>query len=326
MSTHDDLEVCLSTTSIEGGMLGSYRQFDPIYHYTSPQGLIGILQDKSPVLWFSQFNSLNDTTEGIHAVDVFQYVCKKMLEEGEISDVFYQEICNVIPSSSELFLYSNQSSVSTDSPTKPLNDLKISEAQKYICCFSKDSDSLPMWNYYSQNNKYEGYNIGFSFVSIMQRGLLDCYGIGYQFGLFSVIYNDNEKRTIIRNKIKQLYAFVEDQNDEETVHKIKNILAFYLKDLSLKFKHSCFQHENEVRAILTVPKDSRLFPIKYRNKAGYIIPYIEYPLPKQIISGITVGPLINGTMATENIKQFARDRGYSFCIDNIHSSSIPIRY
>ena len=183
-----------------------------------------------------------------------------------------------------------------------------------------------MWNYYSQNDKYEGYSIGFSFVPIMQRVLLDSYGKGYQFDLFSVIYNDDEKRAIIRKKIKQLYTFVVDQNDKKTIHRIKLILALFLKDLSLKFKQSCFQHENEVRAILTVPKDSRPFPIRYRNKAGYIIPYIEYPLPKQIISGITIGPLINGTMATENIKQFARDRGYSFCIDNIHSSSIPIRY
>ena len=326
MDLYTDLDFCSFDIILKSSSLSSYQKSDPVYHYTSSQGLLGILQDEGLKLWFSQYDSLNDTSEGIHAVEVYRDVCRQLLAEKKISDSFYQEIYDVNPSSHEVFIHVDQDLVSSDKPINLANYCFTRMEQKYICCFSKDPDSLPMWNYYSKNGRYEGYNIEVSFESILHGELSNSNRNGYLFNLFTVIYDNQEKKHIIQDAIERLYSYFKTQHDEIVIAKIKRTLAEFLKHLSLKFKNSCFIHENEVRAILTLPQDNNPFPIKYREKAGYNIPYIEFKLPQKIISGITVGPLINGAMATENIKKLIKDRGYSICSDNIRPSSIPIRY
>ena len=97
MANAENLEVCLGRTVLESDLLGHYDKSDPVFHYTSPEGLLGILQEKGPVLWFSQYDSMNDTTEGVHVISVYQSVCDELLAKKEIDDVFYQAIYNVEP-------------------------------------------------------------------------------------------------------------------------------------------------------------------------------------------------------------------------------------
>lgn len=183
-----------------------------------------------------------------------------------------------------------------------------------------------MWNYYTKGNKYEGYNIGFKFFDTSHTAVQDCYGKGYHLQFFTVIYDDEEKKSIIRSKIEQFYSFYQLDPQEDIPSIICTALSSYLKDLSLIFKKSCFYHEQEVRSILTVGENCTQFKVKYRSNAGYIIPYIEVPFPKDTVSGITIGPLLNDKTAVENIKQFAKDRGYHLLDNDIRSSKIPIRY
>ena len=327
MQYDENFEVCLGKTVMDSDLLGCYDRSDPVFHYTSPNGLLGILRENGPVLWFSQYDSLNDISEGVHIVEVYQRVCKELFAANKIDSDFCHAIYDVKPITKEMFLYN----LKEDGTPNNLTDYcKFEEVQKYVCCFSKNQDSLPMWNYYAKGDKYEGYNIGFCFWRTRQWDVQDCYGKGYNFELFTVIYDDNTKREIVQKKIKELYSYYRDADCIETREKIlpriKTTLSYYLKALGLKFKQDCFQHEQEVRAILTVPKGNTKFKVKYRSKAGYIIPYIEIPFPAQIISSITVGPLLNDQSAVENIKQFTRDRHYPLNDNDIQTSKIPIRY
>ena len=326
MAGNENLEICLGRTIMDAELLAHYEKSDPVFHYTSPEGLLGILQEDGPVLWFSQYDSLNDASEGVHIISVYQNVCDELLASEEINLKFYQSIHDVKPMIKEVFLY-NLEQVKADTPsTNPTDYCKMEEAQKYICCFSKNRDSLPMWNYYTKGDRYEGYNIGFCFWRTRHRDVQDCYGKGYNFDLFTVIYDEKQKKQIIQDKIKELYSFYNQSPNEGVLARIKNILSYFLKALGLKFKQDCFQHEQEVRAILTVPKGSNKFKVEYRSKAGYIIPYIKIPFSAKIVSGITVGPLLNDQGAIRNIKQFVRGRHYIFSDTDIHTSKIPIRY
>lgn len=326
MKNEMDLGICLSSTIIDADLLGSYDKSDPVFHYTSPDGLLGILRETGPTLWFSQYDSLNDTTEGVHILEVYQDVCEELLANGKIDSVFYQAVHDVEPMKTELFLYSWECLKTDKRRLGIIHDGTFEEAQKYICCFSKNRDSLPMWNYYTKGDKYEGYNIGFCLWRTKQMGIQDCYGKGYNLDFFTVIYDDTEKKKIMRDKIEELYPFYKDGIGENTLARIKSILSYYLKALALKFKQDCFQHEQEVRAILTVPKGNTEFTVKYRSKAGYIIPYVEVSFPPQIISGITVGPLLNDQTALKNIQQFSRNRHYLLNDQDIQTSKIPVRY
>lgn len=326
MTDNENLEVCLGRTVMDADLLAHYDKSDPVYHYTSPDGLLGILQEDGPVLWFSQYDSMNDTTEGVHVIAVYQSVCNELLAKKEIDAVFYQAIYDVEPMIKEMFLYNLKRLKEEDPSANPTDYCRFEDVQKYICCFSKNRDSLPMWNYYTKGDKYEGYNIGFCFWRTRQHDVQYCYGKGYNFDLFTVIYDDNQKKQIIQDKIKELYSFYQQSPNEGVLTRIKSILSYFLKALGLKFKQDCFQHEQEVRAILTIPKGSNRFKVEYRSKAGYIIPYIKMSFPSEIVSGITVGPLLNDQGAVKNIRQFARARHYLFNDTDIHTSKIPIRY
>lgn len=326
MNDDENFHVCLGRIIMNSDLIGRYDKSDPIFHYTSCDGLLGILQKDGPVLWFSQYDSLNDTTEGVHVISIYQCVCDTLFNEGQIDRPFYQAIYNLEPMTTDVFTYSEGPS-NTDEQQEEITDwCKRQEAQKYICCFSKNRDSLPMWNYYTKGDKYEGYNIGFCLWRTKQHDVQDYYGKGYKLDFFTVIYEDQEKKRIIQDTIKGLYSFYKDGSKKDALPRIQNILSYFLRDLSLKFKQECFQHEQEVRGILTVPKGSTLFKVKYRSKAGYIIPYIEFAFPSEIISGITVGPLLHDKAAITNIRQFAKDHCYLLNDDDIQASKIPIRY
>lgn len=329
MTDNENLEECLIKTLMEVDSIGHYDKCDPIFHYTSPDGLLGILQEKGPTLWFSQYDSLNDTTEGTHAIDVYQRACKELLENGTIDRHFYQAICKVKPMTKEMFLYDSKSLQGDETSVDEItitDYFRFEEGQKYVCCFSKNRDSLPMWNYYTKGDKYEGYNIGFCFWRTRQSDVQNCFGKGYSIDFFTVIYDDEIKKKIIRDKLAEIYSFYKRVAEDSTLQRIQSDLSYYLGALNLKFKQDCFKHEKEVRAVLTIPKNSTQFPVEYRSKAGYIIPFIRLHFPKEVVSGITVGPLLNDKVAEKNIRQFAEAHGYLIDGNDIQLSKIPIRY
>lgn len=323
MPTDKPFDVFCAESLYNTELIGLHRDCVPIFHYTSPEGFLGILNPDNLVLWFSQYDLLNDTTEGTHVVEIYQNVCDELYKQHEISKKFFQEVRQIEPMKQEMFIYCSEDTI------KDIDEdsFKFETCQQFICCFSRNDDSLPMWNYYVKGDKYEGYNIGIFFDASKNDGIQNCYGKGYDFQIVDIIYNDHRKQQIIRDTLKEVYPYyVDNLGNLEHIHRIKNVLSYFLRELSLKFKQSCFQHEQEVRAILTIPESNDKFKIKYRNKAGYIIPYVELSFPKKIVTNIMIGPLINDDMAVNNIKRFVKQNGYVSCIHNIRSSEIPIRY
>lgn len=295
-----------------------YNGWKPIYHYTSPNGLLGILQKEKPILWFSRFDSLNDTSEGTYIVDVYKNVCEKLYEKQEIDKPFYVAIKDIQPDVKEVFSYKSEFNANE---TKG----KCQEFESYICSFSKTRDSLPMWNYYSKNNRYEGYNIGFSFNNTQDTGVQSSFEKGYFFSLLCVIYNNEKQEEIIREEILRFYKEIEDFENE--IQSIKTAVAVFLKDLSLIFKKPFFAHEKEIRAVIRLPKEEHKdFPVKYRNMNGYIVPYIEVAFEKEDVCGITIAPLHNDVLAKNNLEKMMVYFGYNLTLKDIKNSEIPIRY
>lgn len=111
-----------------------------------------------------------------------------------------------------------------------------------------------------------------------------------------------------------------------SLNSIKTVLIQLLNNCSLIFKNNSFQHEEEIRAVITIPKESkkRRFDIKYRSVNGYIVPYIEVLFPKEIISEITVGPLLKDKIALNTMNDLLKSRGYDSV--EVFNSDIPIRY
>lgn len=206
--------------------------------------------------------------------------------------------------------------------TKHSSYIKSDEYDRYICCFSKARDSLPMWNYYTKDGKYEGYNIGFSFFETQRIGVQNPFETNCHFNLCNVIYEDDEKERIIQDELISCFSIIDDFDSQ--IQSIQYHIMGFLKTVGLIFKSSCFKHEEEVRAIFTVPKSNQKFEVKYREKNGYIIPYIALAFQKDNVREITIGPLLNDDIAQSNLMRMTR--AYQYPVRDFQTSEALIRY
>ncbi len=198
--------------------------------------------------------------------------------------------------------------------------------KKYICSFSKNQDSLAMWNYYSKDSKYEGYNIGFYSVEI-KEAFNHFFGSGNSGQVFSVIYDKKEQQELIETFLLEILEYYSVTRKE----RIKLEISKQLANWSLIFKSKYFQHEDEVRVIISIPQNAKTHSslcVKYRNNFGYIIPYIELPFEKDYVSDVCIGPLQCTEKQKETQKNILQERlkANSYNNSRVSYSKIPIRY
>ncbi len=123
----------------------------PIFHYTSPEGLLGIVKDKGLVLRFTRYDCVNDLSEGKDVMRCFEVACQASLEECSISPVFCDAIKDIELDRSAVMSFNIDKSRLFEGPGEDTaGAYEPVKCEAYICCFSKDGDSLPMWNYYSK--------------------------------------------------------------------------------------------------------------------------------------------------------------------------------
>lgn len=315
----DDFYILLNT--YVNHMPSQYE--NDIYHYTSPNGVNSILYSDSGniKLWASRFDCLNDASEGKIVMDIFNETCKKMLKNKIISKELFDVVSTVRPSKTRLI-------------KKWVNgELKISrpEYESYIISFSKNRDSLAMWNYYSKENKYEGYNIGFSPKNLTEYLENSFSEKDVEVSLYPIVYNRDEQEMYIfklLSKMQELY-------DKQYENQIRAVVSEHLLEWNLIFKSEFFKHEEEVRIIIDIAKRTkngvlqpRPLKVNYRNNRGFEIPYIIVDIDKKLLKNICIGPLQceekYKTLQIEIINDKMNINGYSNV--EISYSEIPIRY
>ena len=307
----------------------SEKKVKVLYHYTSCSALQSILRGSkqkctSPVLYFTRFDSLNDKDEKNDIIKFKQRYSQKKFESGEISQSFYDVLNDVSVSSKKI--------IPTERETDDINPLDSNEREQecdvYLCCFSKEDDLLPMWNYYSKSNHYEGYCIGFSNKSFQE---LRFKGNSFKLEVYKVIYSDEEKEKIFDSFFIPLAQDYDSGSDKQK-EQIKQQISFFLADFQYLFKNKAFEHEKEMRAILYIPKNVNtsnmendyISNIKYRDSHGYIVPYIEFTCPENSVVSVKTAPLLERELAIKNLSEYLEHLGYKDVI--VDSSSIPIRF
>lgn len=285
-----------------------------IYHYTSPQGFLGIMRDNACAnLRFSKYNSLNDREESLDIVNHIKLYSKSIPEKDTTKD-FIKFIEN--------FELGNKTYITSTKNSSTI--LRTEECDTYLCCFSQKDDLLPMWNYYSKSKHYEGYSIGFSSKYFKSES---CWGKGYSIELQKVIYSNKEKNDILSCLFKPLEK-IYHQLDNEQRNQVKDILQSYINKFQFLFKNPCFSHEEEVRAILKIPKnfiyEDTMLKKDFCESHGYIVPYIEFKDLNHAVKSVRIAPLYEKELAVANLQEFFNERKYKNI--DIKTSSIPIRF
>lgn len=335
-------EVCLKMKEISGGteldnvlwplygsnlFLKRVTKATTIFHYTKIDNFYHILNDDKVRLWACQIDCMNDTEEEKDAARVFKDVCQELIKSKQIGKEFYDSVSQIKPERKAWISYNTEDSHKNEGIESTL-EMSFENCEHFICCFSRNNDSLPMWNYYSQDGKYSGINVGF-LVSSLQEELAKQQGEGYKAEIYDVIYEDEEKKNIIANVLTGLNKYY----SEKTKVKINNVLKTTLDNWSTQFKNSHFKHEEEVRIIYHVPKESKEIEkeahhidIKFHIKAGMIVPYIEREFSKECVSDLTIGPLF-GLDSKQTQQEIVED---ILCKKGYHTkvvfSTVPVRF
>lgn len=315
-----------------------FRKFMPemykgeLYHYTSANALFNILEKDNTFLWASRQDCLNDISEGMVANELYQSVLDELYDSKKISCEYYKDMCK------DKLEFDKKAPASYQQKGTNKRIETYNECELFVCCFSTEKDSLPMWNYYSKWNHYEGYNLGFSVEKLLEelnnlKNNTESSWSNVEFDIFPVVYSEKEQREYIRNLLLRFYkSYIEDKMDLDIY---STFVVDALNEWNAIFKKDCFSHEKEVRLIIRRPIKTnsdmaceKLPQLHYRHKNEYIIPYIKTQFPNDVLESVCFGPMpLNETdrkIQAEILRNALLNRGYN--VPTIAHSQIPVRY
>ena len=305
--------------AIQRDMEYSGKDYDgAIYHYTSPSGLIGIMNGDGPAcLRFTSADYLNDKEEGKYILRVLSKATEEYRANGASADVLH--LLEAITKVGEETLYVPHAT------TGSMTEVVLRLGRTYICSFSKDGDSLPMWNYYVKGNSYRGYNLGFDASELLSEIQYDVdhnYKLERHVSLKvqEVIYDEKTQLDMIAREISMLDKY---SGDKEELDFAALLFMQSLARMKYIFKNPCFAHESEVRAFVNWPDSAEEYLHFREGNGGVLVPYLEFLFGERLRS-VTLSPLVNDELAEYSVKIMLRNNGFESV--DIFKSTCPVRY
>ncbi len=276
-----------------------------IYHYTSLNGLLGIIKEKS--IWASDIRYLNDSKEFSYTIELVSKLLNKKIDED------YSDLAEA------LIL---------------LDPSKI--APIYVASFSAIPDQLSQWRGYCP--KVGGIMIGFD-VDEIERSAKE-----QDFKLTECIYCKEAHKAklndIIDKALIQTNPTQSDDNNQNCDDLVKEVtkktgqarlkLLFDLLKRAPTFKDPSFHEEREWRLVLdTNPSNTQ--EVMHREGKSMIVPCVEFKLPKDkknkdqplMIKEVMIGPTPHKELSRLSVHQLLKKNKISPC--EVTLSKIPYR-
>ena len=192
-----------------------------LYHYTSHQGLLGILGGERISIRATAIGHLNDPTEFRYAHDLLERCIK-------------------------------ESGILMSGKHDPLRDTIGSEVMKcyftveplFLFCLSEDGNLLSQWRSYCPQG---GYSIGFS------RRLLSASIAQYHGRLERCVYVLDEQRLLVEEKLRQLVSDFDRKGITQTEYDLENTVILWYRDwmkLATRLKDTAYAAEGEWRVVI----------------------------------------------------------------------------
>ncbi len=296
------------------------------FHYTSPEGLIGILKTRTFFFTDSQF--LNDFREKVNINEELDYYWR--YNRREYNREFYNLLSKIRITNYE------------DDGFSYLDSLSEKKCRYFVLSLSMDGDNLSMWKYYSKTENYNGYCLELFPYALTDEWIDRTTGAAVIAGM--VEYYTEDKQKIIFKTVERLYSIWQSYEHSELLNqKIVKEFSSWMSVKALFFKDECFEDERETRYVAIVPTDE-LNNIFYEYKGnkykmydfrivnGICIPFIKMPFNDWnqdvcwAIRSIRIGPSGNDEQKEAGLKQFIRSLDYEFDTCDILKSRIPVRY
>lgn len=272
-----------------------------LYHYTSSEGLIGILTTRR--IWATDIKYLNDSAEHDYALELV----KSWINQKYMTDDYDSPISWLL--GRELY--------------------GLSTPLVYVTSFSEIGDLLSQWRDYCPPTG--GFALGFDEQQLKE------YCKSHDLDLGECIYDLADHEELLQKVVDKSYsAFREHKIDREAYKKLSSkkqvdvelerlitlfdkkgtlneetmkIVSGFLNELleiAPRIKHPSFSEECEWRLIA---KDHLSYGrnTAYRSSQSLVIPYVEIgPLEPVTFSQIVVGPCPQMELSVRSVERFAQ--------------------
>lgn len=279
---------------------------EKFYHYASIDAVRSMLQHKEQTytMWASHLSFLNDAEEFENGEKLIFAVLEEYIQNG---------ICSVKKKDNKIFIQVVEKFL--DAARKANKDISVDgeilfNRNIYILCFCMEGNSLNQWKYYG---KKSGVALEFNLRKCKFSGInCDNYDMPVNIKPYKVIYKDDVKESILKEAIDNAYkSFLEGSEDRERdlLHALAKVYG-----LCPLFKHKDFSDEKECRLIFRPlyrnnpgNTDVRKL-IKYRNRDGILLPYMEIKMHTDgidtVIKNIIIGPGENQELLYKSMRHF----------------------
>src|ERR1700733_1024403 len=185
----------------------------PLFHFTSQNGLIGILKSKS--MYATDATYLNDSQEVVYAVSL----AKKYFKNRPPKELrFAMEMMNVLDQTESL----------------------VGKLPVYVASFSEEPDLLSQWRGYCPQGP------GFALCFAADR--MATIASAKQWALFKCIYDEAQQIEVI----KKIEEHAKSSYDPTKTSPLHVIFGLTLLSFATVLKHPKFREETEWRAIQRV--------------------------------------------------------------------------
>ena len=284
-------------------------QVFPIYHYTSTDGLIGIISNKE--IWLGKIDDLNDITEINYGFD--NVIMPAINVSSAISDKSKKKLIELIK------LVRNKNFSLTKG-----NDAYKCDVNIFVFSTSTNGNAYTMWNNYTKNNNKAGYAISMDNTDVTKAILSATDKTSESdndiktFLVSGKIVYSIEEQTKLVNQYLDLLEYNLDGKTDEFKEIVYNSFVEGLLMLGLFMKDDEFSKEEEYRyAILladeiTDTDKSHKFYLKFINVNGTVMSRLIVPFDSSLVKKIIASPYISEQdKIAQQLQFFARKCGVS---------------
>ena len=262
---------------------------DFLYHYTSQEGLLGIIGSAS--LWATNISYMNDVTEFDVSLRVIRDRLSKEYQHHEIEGFPGSD-----PIRKRKWLAHRLWTFAQ----------KIDSSDISVVCFCEDGDLLSQWRGYGS-----GYGYSLGFLTNKLKELAD--NAGFVFG--RCIYNAALQAKIVDEIVESLLSNPSYPGNLYEFTKLLKYVAF--------FKNELFKEEREWRLVSFAPIEPNL--TNFRKGKSMIVPYTSFDLAKDqhlSINHVYVGPCPHNELSRKSVEEMLLRNNINVWV---HASSIPFR-
>ncbi|WP_018694421.1 DUF2971 domain-containing protein [Algicola sagamiensis] len=304
-----------------------------IYHYTSAEGLKGILFSQS--IWMTNIKYLNDHQELQHAISI--------LKQGVIQSEI-DKFCNDKFPVEEARLYSEMHMKALIAYLDTIDE----RSPVFVTSFITERDYLRQWMSYCSKG---GYSIGFdeanisNNISLNRAERIDIRHVSYKnnvklthsfknkFNAYLLVLSDAVTQSLkdakldINKAVSNFKAKIQELSPE-----ILEIFEDFAKELMLTTsyqKNSHFEDEKEVRISCIgnntndkANQSNTNNRVNFYSKGNLLVPYIPFHFEKEAVTEVIIGPNIDQRLAIDSLKRLKESHEYNF---EINVSEAPLR-